>query len=314
MNIEQGLDFILSHFETGFPRKISTMATGGKQVLVDSKEEALEFFKKANYVDCRIAAFGDHEIENELPNLIFVDLDDKTAINETRALFYKEIKAIPTILSTGNGFHLIQPINMISLKNQRHLGKIVEEPAKKFLLFAERYLTNMKCDMANHPSLRSCLLRIPSSYNSKSPNTQVTVIQEWNGIRADVRNLPFKTYLQSLDQTYTTRSAYTRSGTIQYIENLLRHKVSEGRKRICALVLCLYFANVRQVPLEEATKTIFEYFDGHISNSTISYKLKEVRRKNILPYSLKKMREGDPELYEIVTSFVGWHMSKNGFA
>jgi hypothetical protein len=130
----------------------------------------------------------------------------------------------------------------------------------------------------------------------------VTVIQEWNGIRADVRNLPFKAYLQSLDQTYATRPTYPGSGTIQYIENLLRHKVSEGRKRICALVLCPYFANVRQVPLEEAAETIFEYFDGHIPKSTIIYNLKRVQKKNILPYGLKKMREGDPELYQIVTS------------
>ncbi len=59
MNLDDGLDFILSHFpkDTLWPRKISTKATDNHQRLVYSKEEALAWFKLRNYLDCRISAY-----------------------------------------------------------------------------------------------------------------------------------------------------------------------------------------------------------------------------------------------------------------
>jgi hypothetical protein len=49
---EEGLDFILSHFqEPIFPRTISTHTTGGKQVLVYSKAEALARFRQSNFLN-----------------------------------------------------------------------------------------------------------------------------------------------------------------------------------------------------------------------------------------------------------------------
>src|SRR5215213_4995752 len=58
-SIEEGLDFILSHFQGEqrlWPRKISTYATEGKQIKVRSREEALARFQQANLIDCRINA------------------------------------------------------------------------------------------------------------------------------------------------------------------------------------------------------------------------------------------------------------------
>jgi hypothetical protein len=56
--VDDGLDFILSHFEEPiWPRTISTHATEGSQVLVDSIEEALARFKQAKLLDCRINAY-----------------------------------------------------------------------------------------------------------------------------------------------------------------------------------------------------------------------------------------------------------------
>ena len=49
--VQDGLDFILNHFqEPLFPRKIMTRQLG-YQVEVFSKEEALEYFKDSNYED-----------------------------------------------------------------------------------------------------------------------------------------------------------------------------------------------------------------------------------------------------------------------
>jgi len=308
--IKIGLDYILSHFDKPFPRKISTLQTENKQVEVYSKSEALEYFKESNFIDCRISAFGLLEINQERPNLIFVDLDDKTALHETLALFHKEIGAIPTVLFTGNGYAIIQPINIISLSNITLYKKRISDVSKKFLLFAERYLTNNKCDMGNHPSLRSCLIRIPYSYNKKcllqgksKEESKIFIHSEWNGKRVEIKNLPFIRYLEKLEvlQNRKQNRNFKNNGEIVYIEKLLQNKISNGRKRICALVLCPYLVNVKKLTLEECEKILVEYFDGAISKGIISYQLKTSYRKEILPYSLKNMKNNDSELFNIIS-------------
>ena len=84
------------------------------------------------------------------------------------ALFHKEIDGIPLVINTGNGYAVIQPIDIISFSNTTLKQKQIFDIPKKFLQFAERYLSNSKCDSANHPSLRSCMIRVPYSYNKKS--------------------------------------------------------------------------------------------------------------------------------------------------
>jgi len=311
MNVEFGLDYIMSHFESQFPRTISTLGTEHKQVEVYSKEEALNYFIKCNYVDCRISAFGRYEIEHEKPNLIFVDLDNKLALDEVLALFHKTINAIPLVLNTGNGYAIIQPIVMKSLQKTILDGKEIIDIAKKFLLFSERYLTNSKCDMGNHPSLKSCLIRIPYSYNSKvmkrsfdKEKSQVTIISEWNRTRPTVHHLPFKKYLRDQEQKMNHYSNYSckNNDSIKYIEKLLDTKPTQGRKRIFALIICPYLVNIKKLSFEECEKTIIDYFDGYIPRQLIQYKIKEIQNKGFLPYSLKNMRENDLELYDIVSN------------
>lgn len=307
MNVEDGLDFLLSHFETQFPRTISTLMTQNRQIQVNSKDEALRYFKESQYIDCRISAFGRQEIEDEKPNLIFVDLDNISALDEVRALFYKIIGGIPTVINTGNGFAVIQPVNMIPMKNTTLNGNLIDNPAKKFLQFAERYLTNYKCDSGNHPSLKSCLIRVPASYNSKcqknSENKQVSVIQEWNKIRADVRKLPFKSHLIKLEHSEKQmRSKFLSMppNEIPYIEELLKKQITDGKKRIFALILCPYLVNVKKLSLSEAEEILSNYFKGYVPISMIRYKLREVMKKGVLPYSLSNMKVNDPELYRII--------------
>src|SRR5215207_6166135 len=53
-----GPNYILGHFRSPiWPRTISTKATEGRQVIVNSQEEAFVYFKAANYYDCRISAY-----------------------------------------------------------------------------------------------------------------------------------------------------------------------------------------------------------------------------------------------------------------
>ena len=79
--LEDGLDFILSHFqEPIFPRKIMTKDLG-YQVEVFSKQEALGYFKSSRYEDCRINAYPpytDYHGINRTPiSFLMIDLDLK---------------------------------------------------------------------------------------------------------------------------------------------------------------------------------------------------------------------------------------------
>jgi len=48
MNVEEGLDFLLEHFqEPIWPRRISTFKTENKQFEVCSKNEALKYFNES---------------------------------------------------------------------------------------------------------------------------------------------------------------------------------------------------------------------------------------------------------------------------
>jgi len=306
LNIEQGLDFILSHFENKFPRTISTQKTQNRQVFANSRAETLQFFKESNYVDCRISAFSEGNRYRLEPNLIFIDLDNRDAKNEVLALLHKTINGIPTILDTGNGYAVIQPINIKSFQRTTHKTKDSEELAKLFLQWSERYLSNNECDPANHPSLKSCMIRIPGSINSKLGESKgiVSVVCEWNGSRPTVENLPFRKYLDGLikkEQRWSKRNSKTVKGKIKYIENLLTKKPQDGRQRIFAMVLCPYLVNVKQLPLDQCESIISNYFGNYMSMQLVRYKLKEVAKKGILPYNISKMQDQDPELYDIIS-------------
>ena len=303
-----GLDYIIKHFDSYFPRTISTLATENKQVMVYSSQEALDYFKESNYVDCRISAFGLSEIEQEKPNLIFVDLDDKSALNETLALFHKEINGIPLVLDTGNGYAIIQPIQIISFTNTTLKNKKIFDVPKKFLLFAERYLSNSKCDSGNHPSLKSCMIRVPYTYNKKcllqgksKKESQVTIHSEWDGTRPSIRNLPFIRHLEKLESQLQQRSNNnSKSGEIIYIEKLLQTKITDGKQRINALILCPYLVNIKKLSLQECEKILVEYFGNSLAKSKIIYELKTSYKKGYFPYSLKNMKSNDSELYQIL--------------
>ena len=279
--VEIGLDFILSHFEEPiWPRTISTRTTEGRQVLVHSKEETLARFKQANWLDCRISAYAPNAIENPsviqrfqgikkaTPTtiIIMVDLDRQTFKTETahkRALAttLRNIKeklganiTAPTVLWSGNGYHiyLIMDSNGVSLDDQDVFTQLCREPSQQFLRFVEYYLSNGKSDKFHNTtvSFRNCMLRIPSSHNSKcikdNRQSEVKIIQRWNGHRPLINYLlrDFRRYLinqkiQQLQiQHHTKKKNYpvnsgisnSNSPTIPWIEKLLQTPLEDGRK------------------------------------------------------------------------------------
>lgn len=102
MTIEEGIDFILSHFEEPiWPRTVSSCNTEGRRVLVYSKAEAYAIFKQANLLDCRINAYpGIGSINRQAPNFIFVDLD-LPRFNSRNALDKAVRNVLKNILCTG---------------------------------------------------------------------------------------------------------------------------------------------------------------------------------------------------------------------
>src|SRR5262245_40323901 len=74
-----GLDFIISLLQGPiWPRTISTRNTEGRQIPVYNQQEALAWFKAANYPDCRISAYPYYKYTSNpkyMISLVMIDLD-----------------------------------------------------------------------------------------------------------------------------------------------------------------------------------------------------------------------------------------------
>ena len=79
--VEQSLNFILSHFqEPIFPRNIMTKALGYQKEVFNLRE-VLEYFRVSNYEDCRINAYPSFTkydgINRTPPSFVMIDIDLK---------------------------------------------------------------------------------------------------------------------------------------------------------------------------------------------------------------------------------------------
>jgi hypothetical protein len=177
MKIED-IQLILDHFEEPvFPRTISTKATQGKQIPVYNIEEIYTGFQQANFIDCRINAYPAYTnyqgINRQAPNFVMCDLDITKfrtqklllkTLHRTTESIAKDLgcTASPTILFTGNGYHIYQPIRLPVLENESIFASPkYENPSTEFIRYAAQKWTEGKNDPSNHPSVNSCLLRVP---------------------------------------------------------------------------------------------------------------------------------------------------------
>jgi hypothetical protein len=89
VTIEQGLDFLLSHFEEPiWPRNLATASTNTRQHTVEDRDRALLYYKAARLEDCRISIFPNYEHMAEMgyqnlgpshiPDMILIDIDLET--------------------------------------------------------------------------------------------------------------------------------------------------------------------------------------------------------------------------------------------
>ena len=280
----EGLDFILSHFEEpNWPRTISTHATEGRQILAYNKQEAIARYKQSSLLDCRINAFPNYTeyrgINRQAPNFLFLDLDRSVFESEraVNAAFNKTLKnldntlgaASPTVLWSGNGYHIYQPLEAFPLEQEQLFTSKSAEPSKEFLQFAEQYLTNYKSDPSHHPSFKSCMIRIPGSHNFKlvqkknnggvaDPSTEVKIIQRWDGIRPKFNPLLYHFNIWLADKKIkeigesSKRSKYhpqnaTSKKEIKWIEILLQTPIDDYRKNAIWRILAPYLINIKNL-------------------------------------------------------------------
>ncbi len=370
MRIED-IEFILSHFEEPlFPRKMMTSISNG-QFSVTSKEEILQRCRESNYIDCRINAYPEYTeykgIVRQPPNFVFIDLDksrfskykdpkkmlDFALKNTLKKLLTisQEIKphakhnqspvrhANPTVLWSGNGYHVYVPIQATVLEHYDQFSKdrfpSLFSPTGKylslslsevFLKFAKDHFTDAKADSLYHPRYRSCLVRFPNTLNSKclgqglsNEASKVKIIQKWDGHRLPIQLLTkeFRRWITQEEinekkraekKPYLSKSKYAAThpnNHIYWIENLLQTPVEDHRKFCLWRIVIPYLVNIRRLPSEEAAKIASEWLQKcdtlrKLDFNPHIYTQNDLKRvKEYLPSSKETLKQNQTGLYDI---------------
>jgi len=306
----------------------------GYQKEVFSKQELLNYFKSSDYEDCRINAYPSFTnyqgINRVAPSFVMIDIDlrdfdnsrDKLdgLLNKILTKISSTIHGYPTVLWTGNGYHIYQPMVGFILEEEDRFAKLKEPDGKDltsgFMQFAEEFLTNKKGDRQHNPSVNSCLVRIPGTINSKC-GQEVKLIQRWNGQRPAIQYLlrDFRIWLinQRLEQSKSAKQARPQTTnsttTIRWIERLLQTPLDDYRKYVIWRILAPYLINIRKYSVEEASNLIKNWLDkGSQLRSldfnptyTIKYNINSARKRGYLPISLERLKTENAYLYNVLT-------------
>lgn len=259
-------------------------------------------------------------LAEQAPTIIFTDLDDRKALNATR----KRIKDVfmdeelePTVIDSGNGLNLLLKLetdpakypvpvddqtenDMIpgrTLLSARTFALIYDynpaniSPGSLLMRCASEVLTRKKADKGNHPSVRSCMVRVPGSYNGKLKrkgiDKQVSILNRgsWDqGRKGHVLFLLlyFRGWLKEQKEKRDKSLAQARKKRISrqetkvffgqryfnpeiaqlhywYIEIMLRSPFDDFRRRAVALVLAPYLLRIKQMPIDIAEKIILQW-------------------------------------------------------
>ena len=345
---------MLSHFKPQhelFPRAI-LLGAQKKWVIIDYDparnnciDRILAYSRIYKYVDCRINAFPyrtQHSIDFDVKNmtaasLIMLDLD--LEYFETREHLDKQLDKIikklsqkfkgnanPTILWTGNGYHIYQPIEGIVFEREQAFYDFLpylngKDLTTEFMRFAEKFFSDGKADPKHNPSINNCLLRIPGTINSKNGKV-VEIIQEWDGNLPNVRYVANDFFDYLIDKRndhikckeiekkrrlrYSNRTIsvkYSSTNKSEWIEKLLLSSLADNRKYSIFHILTPYLLNTRNLSEEEASKVMLQWLSGCNNlrkltfdpNTEIKNRIRYV--KNYWPIGITKLKEQNPALY-----------------
>ncbi|MCL7389972.1 MAG: DNA primase noncatalytic subunit PriX [Thaumarchaeota archaeon] len=100
-----------------------------------------------------------------------------------------------------------------------------------------------------------------------------------------------------------------RHRVFDWVEKIVERGLPDGRKRFILYVLTSYLVNVLSLSDDEALERLKEFIDnscknfnncGKVYDSWLKGDLRRVREKKLMPTSLNKIKEKDPELYSIL--------------
>ena len=344
----------MSHFGhqlQDFPRKIMTDKTGG-QVSVFSKEEIFKKCEEAGFTDCRVNAYPEYTeyqgIVRHPPDFIFIDLDLSKFKNRKKkldnALRYtldniQHLGAKPTVMWSGNGYHIYLPIeamvlDLIDIFSKDRFPSLFSDSyyskyhgysvSELFLKFAKDHLTNGNADQQHHPKYKTCLIRFPNTYNLKNikigltlEESRVRLIQKWDGKRIPIQLLlkDFRRWItqEELDQKRKIKrpkswdNVSQKSDRILWIEKLLQTPLEDHRKYCLLHIIVPYLVNVKRLPAEEVSRVISLWlFKCNTVRSLdfdpskeVSNRIKYVR--DFKPMSLAKLQRDNDDLYRLLT-------------
>jgi hypothetical protein len=353
--VNEGIRFILSHFEERqplFPRKMSTSLSNGKQFIVYNQKQILNECIKANYIDCRINAYP-AQMESgflQSPNIVFIDIDlipfsrdyqmDLEKLNKILIKVLRNIKSRldsfkPTVLWTGNGYHIYIPVDTRPLELIVELNQISKNPSEQFLRFSEMKLSANRNDPNHNPSFRSCMLRIPHTLNSKCMHIQdpeVKIVQRFD-TNTTIPKLSaallreYRLYLADLDlkerfkkqrlrsfQNREYRDEYSNDSMkipreYEWIENsLLRNPIADRRKCSIDLLMAPFLVSVKKFRYSESYSTMMNWIiscnDVMVLHPNIKYfeervssAVKNSIMNKILPIKKENMQKKYPDWY-----------------
>jgi hypothetical protein len=234
----------------------------------------------------------------------------------------------PTVLWTGNGYHIYQPVHGFILEEIDRFASLID-PYKKdltsrFMQFAESFFTDKKCDPQHRPSIKSCLLRIPGTINSKC-NQEVKIVQRWNGIKPPINYLlrDYRIWLvsekinekvenkRSLNYRNTCRNTgfyKNNSTTISWIEKLLQTPLADHRKYAIWRVLIPYLYNIKNLSDDDVVNILQNWLSKCDVMRTLDFNMQYLIKQNTrnskrhryLPISFNKLNSENQGLYNVI--------------
>ena len=167
---------------------------------------------------------------------------------------------------TGNGYHLYQPIQPIGGEVLERLETFYDflpylngiDLTSEFLRFSERFLSNGKSDSNHNPAIKSCLLTIAGTINTKN-NSEVKIIQKWDGNRPPIQYITqyFMSHLiqrrintinrRKLKSNKSIKEPNYDLNEIGWIEDLLRLPLDDYRYFCLWKILIPYLVNVKGI-------------------------------------------------------------------
>ncbi len=95
---------------------------------------------------------------------------NKSCLESTLQNFKDKLHgANPSVLWSGGGYHLPQPVDADVILEMDSVFSEFYEPSRNFIRYVEKLVTNGKADSAHSStvSFSNCMIRIPGSYNAK---------------------------------------------------------------------------------------------------------------------------------------------------